>query len=138
MVQTLDMQFATDGQFSDLVQVRAGHFNADFAADFDGDVARGASDHDPQVARWFTDVTVDRLHGLVDYYVGTGDLSPTKASQLHAKLNRAALFLSRGKTDAYLSQLEAFGDQAQDLAPVHLAPFAADALEGEADRLMGL
>jgi hypothetical protein len=135
-IQTLDMQFATNSQFADLVQVRAGHFNADFAADYDGDVARGASDHDPQVARWFTDVTLDRLHALVDYYVGTGDLSPTKAGKLHDKLNRAALFLSRGMTDAYLSQLEAFGDQAQDLAPVHLAPYAADALEGEADRLM--
>ena len=136
MVQTLDMQFATDSQFDDLVQVRAGHFNADFAADYDGDTARGASDHDPQVARWFTDVTIERLHALVDYYVGTGDLSPTKAGQLHAKLNRAALNLSRGKIDAYLAQLEAFGDQAQDLAPVHLAQSAADALEGEADRLM--
>jgi predicted extracellular nuclease len=41
MVQTLDSQFATDGQFADLVQVRAGHFNADFAADYDGDAARG-------------------------------------------------------------------------------------------------
>ncbi|HEX9727714.1 MAG TPA: hypothetical protein VGA37_04360, partial [Gemmatimonadales bacterium] len=49
MIQTLDMQFATSDQFTDLVQVRAGHFNADFAADHDGDVARGASDHDPQV-----------------------------------------------------------------------------------------
>ena len=29
MVQTLDSQFATDGQFDDLVEVRAGHFNAD-------------------------------------------------------------------------------------------------------------
>jgi hypothetical protein len=138
MVQTLDMQFATDGQFSDLVQVRAGHFNADFAADFDGDVARGASDHDPQVARWFTDVTLDRLHALVDYYVATGDVSPTKAGKLHTRLDRAAVFLSQGMTQAYLSQLEAFGDQAQDLAPVHITPFAADALEGEADRLMSL
>ena len=46
--QTLDMQWATDGQFADLVEVRAAYLNADFAADFDGDVARGASDHDPQ------------------------------------------------------------------------------------------
>lgn len=138
MVQTLDMQWATDGQFDDFVEVRAGHFNADFAADYDGDVARGASDHDPQLARWFTDVTIERLHALVDYYVGTGDLSPTKAGLLHAKLNRAAVFLSRGMTDAYLSQLEAFGDQAQDLAPVHVDQSAADALEAEADRLMTL
>jgi uncharacterized protein len=138
MVQTLDMQWANDGQFDDLVQVRAAHLNADFAADYPGDVARGASDHDPQMARWFTDVTLERLHALLDYYVETGDLSPTKAGLLHTSLNRAALFLSRGMTAAYLSQLAAFGDQAQDLAPVHLDPSAADALEAEADRLMSL
>ena len=136
--QTLDMQWANDAQSADLVEIRAAHVNADFPARYPGDLARGASDHDPQVARWFTDVTVERLHALVDYYVATGDLSSTKAGQLHAKLNRAATFLSRGMTDAYLSQLEAFGDQAQDLAPVHLASFAADVLEAEADRLIGL
>jgi predicted extracellular nuclease len=138
MVQTLDMQWANEGQFDDLVQVRAAHLNADFAADYELDEARGASDHDPQVARWFTDVTLDRLHALLDYYVETGDLSPTKAGLLHTTLNRATLFLSRGMTSAYLSQLEAFGDQAQDLAPVHLDQSAADALEAEADRLMSL
>ncbi|MGH6691358.1 MAG: lamin tail domain-containing protein, partial [Gammaproteobacteria bacterium] len=42
--QTLDMQWANDEQFADLVQVRAGHFNADFPAKYAGDVARAASD----------------------------------------------------------------------------------------------
>jgi predicted extracellular nuclease len=138
MVQTLDMQFATDGQFADLVQVRAGHFNADFAADYDGDVARGASDHDPQLARWSTDVTLDRLHALVDYYVDSGDLSAAKANKLRETLNRAASFLARGNLGAYRGQLAAFGDQAQDLAPAHLTQDAANALEKEADRLRSL
>jgi hypothetical protein len=138
MVQTLDMQFATDGQFADLVQVRAGHFNADFAADYDGDIARGASDHDPQLARWSTDVTLDRLHALVDYYVDSGDLSAAKANKLRETLNRAASFLARGNLGAYRGQLDAFGDQAQDLAPAHLTQVAADALEKEADRLRSL
>ena len=105
MVQTLDMQWATDAQFDDLVQVRAGHFNADFAADFEGDIARGSSDHDPQLARWFTDVTLERLHALVDYYVATGDLPASKAFLFHNRLNRAAAFLADSKLDAYRSQL---------------------------------
>jgi hypothetical protein len=138
MVQTLDSQFVTDGQFADLVEVRAGHFNADFAADYDGDVARGASDHDPQVARWSTEVTIERLHALVDFYVGSGDLSASKASKLHDTLNRAAAFLVRGSFGAYRGQLTAFGDQVQDFAPTHLSQDAADALEAEADRLRTL
>ena len=133
-VQTLDTQWATDGQFADLVQVRAGHFNADFAADFEGDVARGASDHDPQLARWFTDVTIARLHALVDHYVGTGDLQANKAFLLHDRLEKAAAFLAQGKRAAYEAQLQAFGNQAHDYATA----FAADALEKEADRLATL
>jgi hypothetical protein len=134
-VQTLDMQFATDGQFDDLVQVRAAHLNADFAADYDGDVARGASDHDPQVARWFTDVTTDRLRALVDYFVETGDVVQAKADLLLSHLEKADRFLARGQVGAYLDQLAAFGDQAQELVPVFVSSAAAEALEAEADRL---
>lgn len=36
----------------DLVQMRAAHINAGWPADFDGDGARGVSDHDPQIARF--------------------------------------------------------------------------------------
>jgi hypothetical protein len=129
--QTLDMQWATAAQFADLVQVRAAHINADFAADYDGDVARGASDHDPQLARWFTDVTLDRLHALVDYYVATGDLDADKAFLFHDRLDKAADYLAAGKLAAYRAQLQAFGNQAYDYATAA----AAAALEREADRL---
>jgi predicted extracellular nuclease len=131
MVQTLDMQWATDAQFDDLVQVRAAHLNADFAADFDGDVARGASDHDPQVARWFTDVTLERLHDLVDYYVAAGDLAGDKAFLFHDRLDKAGDYFAAGKLAAYAAQLQAFGNQAHEYA----SPLAADSLEKEADRL---
>jgi predicted extracellular nuclease len=133
--QTLDQQFATASQFDDLVQVRAAHINADFPAAFGGDGARGASDHDPQLARWSNEVTVDRLADLVDYYVATGAVQASKAGLLYDRLNRAARFLAAGQTDAYRSQLIAFGDQAQDLAPRWVAAGAAGALEAEADRL---
>ena len=50
--QTLDNLFVNDALYGDLVQMRAAHVNADWPADFDGDGPRGASDHDPQVARF--------------------------------------------------------------------------------------
>jgi len=132
--QTLDMQWATDVQFADLVQVRAAHLNADFAADFDGDVARGASDHDPQVARWFTDATFARMHALVDYYVGTGALPADKAFLFHNRLDKAQALAAQGKTGTARSQLQAFGNQAHDYAPAAVA----DAMAKEATRLAGL
>jgi predicted extracellular nuclease len=131
MVQTLDMQWATDGQFADLVQVRAGHFNVDFAADYDGDTARGASDHDPQLARWFTDVTFDRLRALVDYYVASGDLPEAQEFLFDNRLDKAEAYLQQGKVVAAKSQLMAFGNQAFDYA----TPAAAAAMKKEADRL---
>jgi hypothetical protein len=55
--QTLDQLFVTPSALSDLMQVRMAHVNADFPADFDGDGLRGASDHDPLVARFCRDTT---------------------------------------------------------------------------------
>ena len=136
--QTLDQQFVTSSLFDELVQIRAAHINADFAADYDGDVARGASDHDPQVARWTTDVTFDRLVDLVDYYVATGQVDASKAAKLYDRLDKAAAFLAAGQTDAYRSQLIALGDQARDLAPRWVTSVAASSLEKEADRLAAM
>jgi predicted extracellular nuclease len=50
--QTLDHLFVTGTLYDQLVQMRAAHVNADWAADHDGDGSRGSSDHDPQVARF--------------------------------------------------------------------------------------
>jgi predicted extracellular nuclease len=133
--QTLDMQWATDAQYADLVQIRAAHINADWAADYDGDVGLGASDHDPQVARWSTAVTIERLRALVDYFVASGEVSAGKAFLLYDRLDRAASFLASGQHDAYVSQLLALGTQAQDLAPKWVSASAADVLQSEADRL---
>lgn len=55
--QTLDQIFATPSMMSDFVQARSAHVNADWPADYDGDGPRGASDHDPLVARFCRDVT---------------------------------------------------------------------------------
>jgi predicted extracellular nuclease len=50
--QTLDHLFVNDPLHNDLVQIRAAHINADWAANHAGDGSRGSSDHDPQVARF--------------------------------------------------------------------------------------
>jgi predicted extracellular nuclease len=50
MAQTLDQMFINQPQLSDLAQFRTAHINSDFPADYPGDVARGTSDHDPNVA----------------------------------------------------------------------------------------
>ncbi|MEV0715259.1 lamin tail domain-containing protein [Asanoa sp. NPDC050611] len=50
--QTLDHLFVNDKLHADLVQMRAAHINADWAANYAGDGSRGSSDHDPQVARF--------------------------------------------------------------------------------------
>jgi hypothetical protein len=50
--QTLDHLFVNPALYGDLVQIRVAHVNAGWPADYDGDGARGVSDHDPQVARF--------------------------------------------------------------------------------------
>jgi predicted extracellular nuclease len=50
MAQTLDQMFINPTMMTDLTQFRIAHINSDFPADYSGDVARGTSDHDPNVA----------------------------------------------------------------------------------------
>jgi uncharacterized protein len=50
MAQTLDQMFINQAMLADLQQYRIAHINSDFPADYAGDVARGTSDHDPNVA----------------------------------------------------------------------------------------
>jgi len=48
--QTLDQVFVNAPMRASLDQFRIAHINSDFPADYAGDVARGTSDHDPNVA----------------------------------------------------------------------------------------
>jgi predicted extracellular nuclease len=50
MAQTLDQLFVSQSMLSNLEEFRIAHINSDFPADYSGDVARGTSDHDPNVA----------------------------------------------------------------------------------------
>jgi hypothetical protein len=48
--QTLDQMFVNPAMLADLDEFRIAHINSDFPADYPGDIARGTSDHDPNVA----------------------------------------------------------------------------------------
>ncbi|HET9608388.1 MAG TPA: hypothetical protein VFP06_02200, partial [Acidimicrobiales bacterium] len=74
--QTLDQIFVNDPLRADLVEVRSAHANAGWPADFDGDGARGLSDHDPQVARF---TSRPRLT-VADVAVDEGDRAWTDAT----------------------------------------------------------
>jgi hypothetical protein len=87
-------------------------------------------------------VTVDEpphslahLRSMVDEDVANGSLDEEKAFLLYDRLDRAADDLGAGRTDAYLAQLQALGNQASGLAPHWMTDAAADALRAEAEAL---
>lgn len=71
--QTLDHLFVNSAMYGDLVQMRAAHINAGWPADFDGDGARGVSDHDPQIARFRSRAQLT----VTDVAVAEGDSGTT-------------------------------------------------------------
>ena len=132
MAQTLDGQFVSDTLADELGQARIAHVNADWPADTPGDGARGASDHDPLVARFDGDVTLDRLVALFEYYNAQGAIKGQNTyEQLKAHLDNAAL-----KDETYRSQLRAFANQVAGKAPRFVTQAAADALVAETNRLI--
>lgn len=134
--QTLDNQFTTDELYDELNGVRFAHINADWPSAFDGDGSRGASDHDPQAAR-FDAARVDALADLVEYLLAADAIDPSKAPQLLDRLDRVGRLVDSGDVDDARDQLEAFGNQVQGLSPRWIEPSAADILELEAEVLAG-
>jgi hypothetical protein len=131
MAQTLDGQFVSPTLAEELGQARIAHVNADWPADTPGDGARGASDHDPLVAPFDGDVTLERLTALLDYFDATGAISKSTYTQLRHHLEKAA-----EKDETYRSQIQAFANQTAGKAPAFVTQAAADALVGEAERLL--
>ena len=74
--QTLDQLFVNPALYGDLVQMRAAHIDAGWPADFDGDGARGVSDHDPQVARFRSKASLS----VADVTVAEGNSGNTPAT----------------------------------------------------------
>ena len=139
MAQTLDQIFANQSMLGDLEQFRSAHINSDFPADYPGDVARGTSDHDPQVASFYNLPTIDRLEALVEYYADNGMITGNNTLRiLLDRLERARRFKAGGKQSAYEAQLQAFSNQVQGFAPKFITQTAADALSQEALLLRSL
>ena len=129
MAQTLDGQFVTDNLLGELAQSRVAHVNADFAADYAGDGARGLSDHDPMASRFGLEATLERLQALLAYYCGTGAITGNNTcTQLQQHLDRVPKVGD--------DQLSAFIDQVLDKTPRFITPTAADALVLEAQLLL--
>ncbi len=93
--QTLDHQFVTPSLGDELERVRVAHVNADWPADHAGDGPRGASDHDPVVARFDLPATLPQLQALLDYYEDAGLVDAKTATQLRHHLTQAAQKLAQ-------------------------------------------
>jgi Ca2+-binding RTX toxin-like protein len=68
MAQTLDQMFVNGPVLADMEQFHSTHINSDFPADYPDDVARGTSDHDPQLLGLSL---VPQCNGLPATIVGT-------------------------------------------------------------------
>ena len=134
--QVLDHQFVTPRLGDELERARVAHVNADWPADFAGDGARGASDHDPLVARFDLPATLAQLQDLLAYYAAEGLVDARTAGQLRGHLDKAAERLAAGNRTAYRSQLQAFIGQTRDKLGAGVTQPAGAQLIAEAQRLL--
>ncbi len=136
--QTLDQMFVTPSLLVELEQVRIAHVNSDWPAAFDGDGPRGTSDHDPQAARWVLARGTRGLEDLVRWYAASGAIRGNNTERiLLDRLERAQRFAEREHGRADAAQLRAFVNQVQGFAPRFVDQAAADALQREAELLLG-
>jgi predicted extracellular nuclease len=71
--QTLDQLFVNRALHDDLIQIRAAHINADWAAEDDTNGSMGSSDHDPQIARFHSRAAL----AVADAAIQEGDSGTT-------------------------------------------------------------
>ncbi|HET7009740.1 MAG TPA: hypothetical protein VFI11_03100, partial [Anaerolineales bacterium] len=133
--QTLDQIFVTPSLMEAFVVMRAAHVNSDWPADYDGDGPRGASDHDPQVAR-VSILTLDGLMNLLNYYADIGAITGNNTlANLMRHLEQAGDALGKSNGPEFRAQLQAFAHQVLGFSPQFVTPEAAEALAAEAERL---
>lgn len=92
--------------------------NADFPADFPGDGARGASDHDPMATRLDVPVTIASLTALLQWCVDTGQTGTATRAKLQKHLDRG--------------QVDAFIEHTLDKTPKDISQSCSDALVSSA------
>jgi uncharacterized protein len=135
MAQTLDGQFVSSRLAEELTQPRIAHVNADWPADTPGDGFRGASDHDPLVARFDGDVSLERLRALLAYYDASGEITRAKTyTKLAGYLDAAEAALDKGAIKDYEKAIRSFANHAAE--GENLSVRASRSLTAEANRLV--
>lgn len=135
--QTLDQLFVTPSLHALLVQMRTAHINADWPAAYDGFGARGLSDHDPSVARFGVEISVDRLMALLEHYHVAGSVRGNNTLKiLREFLQRAKAYADGGQSAASAAQLQSFALAVEGFTPRFIDRTAADGLIKEARLLI--
>ena len=135
MAQTLDGQFVSSRLADELEQARIAHVNADWPADTPGDGFRGASDHDPIVARFDGDVSLERLRALLAYYDAHGEITRAKTyAKLAGYLDTAQAALDEESTKDYEKAIRSFANHAAE--GENLSVRASRSLTAEANKLV--
>jgi len=107
--QTLDTQFVSPTTSAEVVQSRVAHINSDFPADFVGDGARGASDHDPLATRIEVPVTIQSLTALLQWCTDNGQVdgkNTQRQLQHHLDQGQIEPFINQtlGKTPQFVTE----------------------------------
>ena len=109
MAQTLDQMFVNQAMLTDLNQFRIAHINSDFPAEYASDVARGTSDHDPNVANFvFSQPPV----------VAAPTVTPEPSTEGSSVTASATFSDPDGATDGPFTCTVNYGDGSGDLAGV--------------------
>lgn len=79
--------------------------------------------------------SIDAFHAMLDGYLASGDVAPTKMHLLTDRLTRVEEFIVAGQAAAAHAQLQAIANQATGLSPRWVSPSAAVALAEMANAL---
>jgi hypothetical protein len=82
-----------------------------------------------------SDHPMDAFHAMLDGYLASGDVAPTKMHLLSDRLARAEQFMAAGQDGAAEAQFQAFANQAMGLTPRWVSPGAARALAEMANQM---
>jgi hypothetical protein len=132
MAQTLDQLFVNKPMFMDLHQFRIAHINSDFS----GDVARGTSDHDPNVAV-FDFLAVQNLLTTVNNAFADGTIKKAGIrNSLQNMLMSIQAYINAGDIQSAINQLKAFINEVKAQRGKSIDPAVADQLIAEARSLI--
>ena len=115
--QTLDSLFVNDALADEFRQARFAHINADWPAEFDGDGARGVSDHDPMVARFLVVGGLEDLLLRLGQLADAGAIDDARTERLRQRIERIERFLAGERTGAACGQLSALAAQIEGWSP---------------------